>query len=672
MAAAPRADGSENVIATARHIVRSLATTSEAADDMMRILSAFDRRLSAVPDLFSPSFCAAGEDEAPSSAVDDEAPFSAVDGEAPSSSSVDGEQSEADARLKAVERVIFHWDPSNPDSLLWDSPDTAAEYLSAVDEVLALTATSRGDLLACAEVTLQIAVSRLGDEFRHLMIQNTDVLDAENLHDSIQRLFLSFRSPTSDAAAEDVEGSPLSEQCVVARATTIALSETQIPNLIRPEAISDLRQIADRMITAGSRNDLCRVYTSVRCNILADCLTVLGADTVSSKEVRRMEWKTLDKKMKNWMQALKLVVGVISAERQLCEQILAGSDDLKEECFDEVAKFCVMHLLKFGEAIAEGQRSPERLFGILGMYEVLADVLPDIGDLFLGDSKDFICEEVERVLLGMGDAVRGTLVEFGNAIQGETSKKALPGGEIHPLNRYVMNYIKLLVEYSTLLNQLLEDGSIDGRDSSEGGESMTPVAHRVLLLMSYLEVNLEEKSKLYEDAGMQYVFLMNNVLYIVQKVKESELMVLLGDNWVRKRQGQIRQYSMQYLRTSWTKVLSFLKDEGLVGSSHGLSKTVLKEKFKSFNFAFEEIYKTQSAWKVPDPQLRAELRISISEMILPAYRAFLARFGGYLEGAWHSTKYIKYTVEDLEKCLADFFEGLPVPSSHFRRKLSLP
>ncbi|WOL11498.1 hypothetical protein Cni_G20261 [Canna indica] len=664
MAAAQRADGSDNVIAAARHIVRSLATTSEAADDMMRILSSFDRRLSSVPGLFAPS----------SPARDEEAPFSFVDDEpAPaSSSSASAVPSEAEARLKAAERVILHWDPSNPDSLLWDSPDTAAEYLAAVDEVVDLAAASEGDFLAGAEETLQIGITRLGDEFRHLMIRNTDILDAENLQDSIKRLSLSFSSTLSDASTEDVGGSPLAEQRIVARPLTHNLSGEQVSNLIRPEAISDLKEIADRMISAGYRNDLCRVYTSVRCSILADFFTLLGADTVSIKEVRRMEWKTLDHKMKMWIQALKLSVAVMSAERQLCEQILSGSIDLKEECFDEIAKFCVMHLLKFADAVAEGQRSPERLFRVLSMCEALAGVLPDIRSLFLGDSKDCICEEFVRVLTGLGDAIRGTLVEFGNAIQGETSKKALQGGEIHPLSRYVMNYLKLLIEYSAVLNQLLEDGSINGRDSSEGGESMTPLAHRVLLLISYLEANLEEKSKLYEDAGMQNVFLMNNVLYIVQKVKESELMTLLGDNWVRKRQGQIRQYSIRYLRASWTKVLSCLKDEGSIASPHGLSKTVLKEKFKSFNLAFEELYKTQSTWKVSDSQLREELRMSISERILPAYRAFLERFGPYLEGGWHSSRYIKYTVEDLEQYLADFFEGLSVPSSHFRRKLSLP
>ncbi|KAG6488245.1 exocyst complex component EXO70B1-like [Zingiber officinale] len=657
MASTPKADGSDNVIAAARHIVRSLATTSEAADDMMRILSAFDHRLSTVPGLFS-SFPSGDEEDASGSPVNEVEPPSSC-----------AEPSEKEARLKAAERVILHWDPSRPDSLLWDSPETAADYLAAVDEVIALAEV---DSLDGAEETLQIAIARLGDEFRNLMIQNADVLDSENLQESIKRLSISFRSASANSAPEDVGESPPPDQPLATRVNTMYLSDEQIFKLICPEGISDLKDIADRMIKAGYRIDLCRVYTSIRCNILGDCLSLLGAGAVTNKEVWSMEWTALDHKMKMWIQAVKLSIGVMSAERQLCQQIIAASDDLREECFDEVAKFCVTQLLKFGDAIAEGQRSTERLFRMLDMYEALAGVLPDIQALFLGDSKDYIWEEIQSVLSRLGETIKNTLAEFGNMIQGDMSKKALPGGEIHPLNRYVMNYVRLLAEYSTLLNQLLEDGSFNGQDSSEGGESMTPLAHRVLLLISYLEANLEEKSKLYEDAGMQNVFLMNNVLYIVNKVKESDLMSLLGDNWVRRRRGQIRRYSTQYLRASWTKVLSCLKEEGLSGSSHGFSKTVLREKFKSFNLAFEEVYKIQSEWKVSDPQLRQELRISISEQVLPAYRAFLGRFGPHLQGGWHSGKYIKYTVEDLERCLEDFFEGLPLPSSYFRRKLSLP
>ncbi|KAM0839070.1 hypothetical protein ACQ4PT_060557 [Festuca glaucescens] len=251
-------------------------------------------------------------------------------------------------------------------------------------------------------------------------------------------------------------------------------------------------------------------------------------------------------------------------------------------------------------------------------------------------------------------------------------------GEIHPITRYVMNYLRLLVVYSDTLDKLLDDDAA-GDDASHGGadedeeylQSLTPLGRRLVKLMSYLEANLEEKSKLYEDGALQCIFSMNNTLYIVQKVKDSELGRILGDQWTRRRRGKIRQNSKSYLRISWTKVLSYLKDDGHSGGSGnslGNSTSRIKEKFKNFNFAFDETYRTQTLWKVPDPQLREELKISISENVIPAYRAFVGRYGSLVDNGRSSGKYIKYTAEDLENQLSDLFEGSLGSANHSRRR----
>jgi exocyst complex protein 7 len=62
---------------------------------------------------------------------------------------------------------------------------------------------------------------------------------------------------------------------------------------------------------------------------------------------------------------------------------------------------------------------------------------------------------------------------------------------------------------------------------------------------------------------------------------------------------------------------------------------------------------------VPDVQLQEELRISIAEKMIPAYRSFLGRLRKYLESGRHSEMYIKYTPEDLETHLLDLFHGNP-------------
>ncbi|GMP34121.1 hypothetical protein CsSME_00007131 [Camellia sinensis var. sinensis] len=578
-------EGQERVMAAAKQIVKSLNTSKDATEDMLLILSSFDNRLSNITSLMSNGTESGGGGDC-----------AGGDGDC-----------KIDPRFEAAEEVILRWD-SNSDasrhSLRWeDSPDEAAEYLAAVDEILQLTEdlTIRSgiEIVDRAESALQLAMSRLEDEFRHILIQNTVPLDTERLYGSIRRGSLSFAS--NDGEIEDFGSFGGDEQVSYCRVRGASLGDDVRVDLIHPDAVVELKEIADRMIRSGYEKECCQVYSNVRRDVLDECLSILGVEKLSIEDVQKIEWTSLDEKMRKWIQAVKIVVrALLNGEKQLCEQIFEGSELIKEVCFVETAKGCVMQFLNFGEAVAIGRRSSEKLFRILDMYDVLMVVFSDLQMLFR--------DEYDR-------------------LEGD-----------------------------------------DGNNTSLEGTS--PIARRLLLLLKSLESNLEEKSRMYEDGAMQYIFLMNNILYVVQKVKDSELGKLLGDQWVRKRRGQIRQYATAYLRSSWTKVLSFLKDEGIGGSSGNASKLALKERFKNFNAAFEEIYRTQTAWKVPDAQLREELRISISEKVLPAYRSFLGRFGSQLESGRNAGKYIKYTPDDLENYLLDLFEGTPVVLNHLRRKSS--
>lgn len=46
-----------------------------------------------------------------------------------------------------------------------------------------------------------------------------------------------------------------------------------------------------------------------------------------------------------------------------------------------------------------------------------------------------------------------------------------------------------------------------------------------------------------------------------------------------------------------------------------------------FNIQFEELHQKQSQWTVPDTELRESLRLAVAEVLLPAYRSFVKRFG---------------------------------------------
>ena len=84
---------------------------------------------------------------------------------------------------------------------------------------------------------------------------------------------------------------------------------------------------------------------------------------------------------------------------------------------------------------------------------------------------------------------------------------------------------------------------------------------------------------------------------------------------------------------------------------------MIKERLKSFNMQFEELRAKQSLWTIPDQELRETLRLSIAEVLLPAYMSFVKRFGNLVENEKKPRKYLKYQPDELDQLLGQFFEG---------------
>ena len=55
-----------------------------------------------------------------------------------------------------------------------------------------------------------------------------------------------------------------------------------------------------------------------------------------------------------------------------------GIDNLKDQCFADVTKGSVAMLLSFGDAVAKSKRSPEKLFVLLDMYEIMRELHSEV------------------------------------------------------------------------------------------------------------------------------------------------------------------------------------------------------------------------------------------------------------------------------------------------------
>jgi hypothetical protein len=587
-------------MAAAKHIVKSLAISKNAADDMMHFLSTFDPRLHPLSPETSDEASGGGR------GGDDEAHGS-------------GGDEEEEEEIAAAEEVIRRCNSSSSSSEMIGMTD----YLYAVDDAIAAAGHS-----SRAAAAVHAAMPRLEEEVRSLLCS------------SLRRLSLS---------SDDVdEATP---------------SASPRHGTMSPDATASVRAVSDRMLRAGYGLELAQVYVSVRRDALAESVALLGVEAVAIEEVIKMEWSVLDQKMRRWSHAVRAVVRTLLAgERLLCDEVFESDEELGHECFSDVTRGCVLQLLGFADAVAVSARATEKLYRTLGMFEALTDVQPELEALFSRDAaREFIAGEVSSTVEQLGSTLRHTIEEFGHAIHGESSRKAVHGGEIHPMTRYVLNYCGLLADSRGTLGAVLGDAGLDDDDDPEsspdgGGAASTPSARCIRELLTLLLRKIDDKSRLYDDAGLQNIFLMNNLYYVVQKVRESPpLRELLGDDWLRRHRGQIRQYETGYLRASWMAVLSthLRRDDGASSRQPAGHRTPVGPSAKSFNAAFQELYRAQTAWKVTDPQLREELRIAVSERLIPAYRAFLG------QGSRYPARHVKCSLEDLEDYMLDFFEGVP-------------
>ncbi|KAK1607602.1 hypothetical protein QYE76_031275 [Lolium multiflorum] len=633
--------------------------------------------------------------------------------------------------LEAAERVVMRWDSSSASTaaagrddepMLFDGAGDRAEaerFLRAVDDIRRLAppspaavgsprrlssgsgaAAAASGLGGCSAV--QVAMARLEDEFRHVLSSRAFDLEIEALADLTSLSSISSDRSNSlssvDLPAVD-EDDPVAYR-VGRRSSYRSLRSIREIDLLPDDAVADLRAIASRMAAAGYGRECAQVYASVRKPAVDASLRRLGVERLSIGDVQRLEWDALEAKIRRWIRAARAAVrGVFASERRLSFHIFHDlpisnvtavttiSAATHDTPFVEAVKGAALQLFGFAEAISIGRRSPEKLFKIIDLHDALSDLLPDVSDIFAASkAAESIYVQAVEIRSRLADAVRGILSEFENAVLRDPPKTPVPGGTVHPLTRYVMNYSSLISDYRATLTELIVSRpSASARLAAEGSElapsladldlpeleNQSPLAAHIIWIILVLEHNLEGKASLYKDTALSHLFLMNNVHYIVHKVKDSpELWSMIGDDYLKLLTGKFTRAATNYQRSSWLKILNCLRDEGLHvtgGFSSGISKSALRDRFKSFNAAFEDAHRVQSGWSVPDTQLREELRISIAEKLLPAYRSFLGRFRHHIENGRHPELYIKHSAEDLENYVNDLFEGAP-PTPHNRRR----
>ncbi|MBA0749052.1 hypothetical protein Gogos_003016 [Gossypium gossypioides] len=443
------------------------------------------------------------------------------------------------------------------------------------------------------------------------------------------------------------------------------------------QVLAYMNKIAMEMISGGHEFECREIYMTCRMHIIGETLKNLGFEKISIDDAQKMPWELLERDIPPWITIFKQCANVhFPAERKLAETIFSGHPSFYETIITNLARGLFIQFLNFPEAAAFCKLTTEKLFKFLDMYEALRDNLFAIDSVFPQECANELRTETTTCRCRIGESAICIFCDLENSIKSDTGKTPVAGGAVHPLTRYIMNYLKYACEYKDTIEQVFKDHSkIERADSTsrprdyesrslkykknDAGEDRPPFQEQLMRIMDLLDSAIEAKSKLYKDISLSCIFMMNNGRYMLQKIKGTvELHKVVGDNWCRKRSSDVRNYHKSYQRETWTKLLGCISNDGL-NVRGKVVKPVLKEKFKSFNAMFDEIHRTQSTWVVYDKQLQSELRVSIASVVIPAYRSFLGRYSQYLDPGRQTEKYIKFQAEDIETYIDDLFDGNP-------------
>lgn len=565
--------------------------------------------------------------------------------------------------LVLVEDMIEDYD-SRDSPVKWSrlTDEDSASFLEAVNRVSSL---SKGLSKFSSEYKCAYSINRIGSVLQRAMSyveeEFKSLLEDYKIHDSDPSNRNDTKSKQSTSSSSSNQESDKKE--------ILGYSE---------EILSDLIRLSKAMIAGGYESECCQVYFVVRRNALEESLQKIGFEKRSIDDVHKMSWESLEREIEAWIKKFKKFANLhVSNERKLFDNVFSGHPSISESLFGSLCRSVMIQLLNFAEAIALTKRAAEKLFKFLDTYEALRDTVAEIDSLFAEEGQAIeLKTEALMIRSHLGEAMILIFNELENSIIKADSGKTPAGGAVHPLTKYIMNYLEHGSLYKQTLEQVfMEHQKIDGADSEidynshnqnpnkveSMKQSPSPFQAQILKIVDLLDANIEAKSKLYKDPSLSSIFMMNNGRFTLKKIKRSnELNSLLGENWYRKKSSDLRQYHKGYQRETWGKLLSCLNPEGLTVNGK-IVKPLVKERFKSFNTMFDEIHKTQSNWVIADEQLQSELRVSISNMVIPAYRSFLGRYSQVFTPGRQTEKYVKHQPEDLETSIDELFSGTATP-----------
>nr|VDC69950.1 unnamed protein product [Brassica rapa] len=248
----------------------------------------------------------------------------------------------------------------------------------------------------------------------------------------------------------------------------------------------------------------------------------------------------------------------------------------------------------------------------MDLYAAISDLWPDIEMIFSFDSLASVKTLVLSTLKKLKDSIHKCLKEFETMIHKDSSKELSPERRGSQADfGTTMSFISSLSEYSRVLSEILTEHPLKRNSRLLESYFTAPIledehvnnqacsVHIAWLILVFL-CKLDTKAESYNDVSLSYIFLVNNMQFVVDTVRSSQLKNLIGDDWLTKHEAKLKSYAEKYEKAAWTNVFVSLPAK----TSAKLLPEEATTCFKRFHAAFRGAYLKQSSCVIVDAKLR--------------------------------------------------------------------
>ncbi|KAL0917141.1 hypothetical protein M5K25_012188 [Dendrobium thyrsiflorum] len=430
------------------------------------------------------------------------------------------------------------------------------------------------------------------------------------------------------------------------------------PALGSPEQIEVLRRISETL-TSNDCLDICiDIFVKVRYRQVAKALMRLNPDylkTYEPEDIDRIEWESLESSISLWIRHLRVAVhSVLAAEKHLSRAVLSSAMDgaVWPECFAQISDRIMAVFLRFGEGVALSSPEPQKLFRLLEMFSAASHLRPILSLLFDDAAPDIAARfrELQKLLVNAASRAFATLENLPDASP-PPSDASVPG-----VVRYVINYLKCVADgkYASAMVHVLRTeslwkaGFLSRPDPDEAllGESLARALDALLAIV-------ELKRGRYKDRVASQLFAMNSYWYMYMRTRGSELARLVGEEEMREKyKAAAEAAAYAYQKEAWGPILRMFQTD--VGTEKGeAARAMTRGKVEVFAREVEEIFRRHrmAGYKVPDRDLREQIKKAVKEMVVPAYERFLHSCSAAMQGR------PVLTPEALKELIGRLFEG---------------